>query len=88
MPAALALVALLIVFSLVRPAFKAAAAAAAAPPPGARLNMVADEPLPRAAPPALEAPRNAEYLDGARAIAKQNPAAVANIVRTWVKGDA
>ena len=86
MPAALALVALMIVFSLVRPALKAAAAAA--PPPGARLNMVADEPLPRAAPPALEAPRNTEYLDGARAIAKQNPAAVANIVRTWVKGDA
>jgi len=86
-PAALALVALLIVFSLVRPALKAAAAAA--PAQNARLHVVADEPVQRpGAPPALEAPRIAERLDGARAIAKQNPAAVANIVRDWVKADA
>jgi flagellar M-ring protein FliF len=38
--------------------------------------------------PALEAPRNSDRLDGARTIAKQNPAVVASIVRTWVKGDA
>jgi flagellar M-ring protein FliF len=85
-PAALALVALLIVFALVRPALRASATAAAAQ--AARVHVVADEALPRAAAPALEAPRNSEHLDGARAIAKQNPAAVANIVRTWVKGDA
>jgi flagellar M-ring protein FliF len=79
-------VALLIVFALVRPALRASATAAAAQ--AARVHVVADEALPRAAAPALEAPRNSEHLDGARTIAKQNPAAVANIVRTWVKGDA
>jgi flagellar M-ring protein FliF len=85
-PAALALVALLIVFNLIRPAFKAATAAALAP--GSRVHVVADEPTQHPAVPALAAPRSTEHLDGARAIAKQNPAAVANIVRTWVKGDA
>ena len=86
-PAALALVALLIVFSLVRPALKAATSASAAGP-GSKVNLVADEAVPRAAPPALAAPRNDEHLDMARAIAKQNPAAVANVVRTWVNGEA
>jgi flagellar M-ring protein FliF len=86
-PAALALVALLIVFSLVRPAFKAATAAAA-PAPGANLHLVADEALPLAAPPALAAPRTEEHLETARVMAKQNPAAVANVVRTWVNKDA
>ena len=88
-PAALAGVALLIVFSLVRPALKAASASAAAAAAAApRLHVVADDGSPRGgAMPALEAPRNSEHLEGARAIAKQNPAAVANIVRTWVNGD-
>jgi flagellar M-ring protein FliF len=36
----------------------------------------------------LEAPRNDQRLAGARAIAKENPAAVASIVRGWVKGEA
>jgi flagellar M-ring protein FliF len=75
---------LLIVFALVRPALQAAAKPA--PPASARLHMVADEPL-QATAPALEAPRSIAQLDDARAIAKQNPAAVANIVRTWVKGE-
>ena len=86
-PAALALVALLIVFSLVRPALKAATSASTTGP-GSKVNLVADEAVPRAAPPALAAPRNDEHLDMARAIAKQNPAAVANVVRTWVNGEA
>ena len=87
-PAALALVALLVVFGLLRPALKATLAAAPARAPA--MHVVADESLPLPGPnrAALEAPRNAERLDGARAIAKQNPAVVANIVRTWVKGDA
>jgi flagellar M-ring protein FliF len=34
----------------------------------------------------LEAPRNNERLVSARAVAKQNPAAVASIVRGWVNG--
>jgi flagellar M-ring protein FliF len=79
-------VALLIVFTLVRPALKAATAASAAPAQAERLHVVADEPLQRSTP-ALAAPRSAERLEGARAAAKQNPAAVANIVREWVKAD-
>ncbi|MDP1693160.1 MAG: flagellar basal-body MS-ring/collar protein FliF [Burkholderiaceae bacterium] len=85
-PAALALVAVLIVFGLVRPALKAAGVAAA-PAPGSNLTVLADEPVPRAAPPALAAPRSDAHLENARAIAKQNPAAVASVVRTWVSGD-
>lgn len=83
-PAALALVALLIVLALVRPAFKAVRAAT--PAQGDRLHLVADEPLQRSAP-VLVAPRNGMRLEDARAVAKQNPAAVANIVRDWVKAD-
>jgi flagellar M-ring protein FliF len=44
-----------------------------------------DEKLP--ALPALEAPRISSQLEGARLLAKENPAAVANIVRGWVKGE-
>jgi flagellar M-ring protein FliF len=85
-PAALALVALMIVFGLVRPALKTAAPQA--PAPGARMHVVADDALPRPVmPPALAAPNSSQRLDGARALAKQNPAAVAGIVREWVKGD-
>ena len=87
-PAALALVALMILFGLVRPALKAALAA---PARGSPLHVVADESLPlpagaRAAM-ALPAPRSTERLDSARAVAKQNPAAVAGIVRGWVNGE-
>jgi flagellar M-ring protein FliF len=85
-PAALALVGLMIVFGLVRPALKSTLPGA--PAPGARVHMVADDALPRpAVTPALEAPNTSRHLDGARALAKQNPAAVAGIVREWVKGD-
>jgi flagellar M-ring protein FliF len=87
-PAALVLVAMLIVFGFVRPALKAAMPAPAAR--GASLSVVADNPvaLPgAAAAPMLEAPRASAHLQGARAIAKENPAAVANIVRGWVKGE-
>lgn len=87
-PAALTLVALLIIFSVLRPALKAALPAT--PARGARLNVVADEALPLPSPdtpPALAAPRGSERLDHARAIAKENPAAVASIVRGWVNGE-
>lgn len=86
-PAALALVAMLIVFGFLRPALKAALTPP--PQPAAGLNMVANDavPLPSPNQPALEAPRNSDRLNDARAIARQNPAAVANIVRTWVNGD-
>ena len=86
-PAALALVALLIVFTLVRPALKAALNNSTR---AASVHVVADEALPLPMPnrAALAAPRSTERLDSARSVAKQNPAAVANIVREWVKGDA
>lgn len=88
-PAALVLVAMMMIFGMVRPALKAALPAPAAAR-GANLNVVADEPLalPGATAPMLEAPRADERLISARAIAKENPAAVANIVRGWVKGEA
>jgi flagellar M-ring protein FliF len=86
-PAALVLVTLLVVFGFIKPALKAALPAAA-PRPNA-LNVVADNPvaLPGARAPRLEAPRAAEQLNAARSVAKENPAAVANIVRGWVNGD-
>ena len=88
-PAALALVALVILFSLVRPAMKVVMADA---PRSAGVNLVAGDAQapapPERAPMALPAPRSTERLDTARAVAKQNPAAVAGIVSEWVKGDA
>ena len=52
------------------------------------LEAVVDDPLqlPGIGPAVIEAPRSTEKLDAARAIAKQNPAAVANIVRDWASG--
>jgi flagellar biosynthesis/type III secretory pathway M-ring protein FliF/YscJ len=48
--------------------------------------VVADAPNPQAsaAPLALGAPAHDKQLIDARALAKQNPAAVAHIVRDWV----
>ncbi|MEW6706690.1 MAG: flagellar basal-body MS-ring/collar protein FliF [Pseudomonadota bacterium] len=84
-PGALALVALVVVFGLIRPALRSALP----PPPakGSKLDAVVadEEKLP--ALPALEAPRISSQLEGARMLAKDNPAAVANIVRGWVKGE-
>ena len=88
MPAALVLVALVIVFALVRPALKAAIAPR---PVGGRLDEVIEGDAALPAPgalPALEAPRSNDKLDAARRLAKDNPAAVANIVRGWVNGEA
>ena len=91
-PAALALVALVIVFALVRPALVAMLAApAAAAAPGSQVSeVVGDSSALPGAPvlSALESPRASAKLDAARQLAKDNPAAVANIVRGWVSGDA
>jgi len=92
-PTALALVALVIVFALIRPALKSALQPL--PPVDARGNtldaMVGDE----AEEPAIsadkvlriESPKVSAHLSSARAFAKENPTAVANIVRGWVNGD-
>ncbi|MFY9514332.1 MAG: flagellar basal-body MS-ring/collar protein FliF [Rubrivivax sp.] len=90
-PAALALVALVIVFTLVRPAVKAAIAPPPAPVVGGQIDEVVagDAALPGPdALPALEAPRSNDKLEAARKMAKDNPAAVANILRGWVNGEA
>ncbi|HEX6019053.1 MAG TPA: flagellar basal-body MS-ring/collar protein FliF [Burkholderiaceae bacterium] len=81
-PAALVLVALLVVAGVIKPALKAAAG----PTVGRQLDtVVADALLPTpASPPALGAPAAARQLSDARELAKQNPAAVAHIVRGWV----
>jgi flagellar M-ring protein FliF len=91
-PAALAFVALMIVLTLIRPALKTLLAPAPAPAPGSQVNALVDDPnqLPGgagAAPLALEAPRVNERLAHARALAKDNPAAVANMVRTLINGE-
>jgi flagellar M-ring protein FliF len=91
-PGGLALVALLVFFGMVRPAMRTALAPppTAAAAPGASLNAVVDDEqsLPGADVPALEGPSNAELLNDARALAKENPQAVAGIVRGWVNGEA
>src|SRR5438093_37445 len=85
MPFALALIGLAVVFGMIRPALKAALPPA--PTRGTQLDAVVDDALPLPAP-ALEAPRSNVRLDQARVLAKDNPAAVANIVRGWVSGQA
>ena len=84
--AALVLVALLVMSGLIKPAFKAATAT----PVGSRLDAVVSDPI-DAAPAqtlALASPQSEKTLADARALAKQNPAAVAHIVRDWVSKEA
>ncbi len=89
MPVAMSLVALLIVLGLLRPAFKAASTpVVGAVAPGFHAVAGDSQTMPAPNPTrVLEAPRNTEQLDGARAIARQNPAAAAHIVRSWVSGE-
>ena len=84
-PAGLAFVALLVFFGLVRPALNAALAPPPPPEPGSTVAEVVDDPQEL---PALPAPKTNEHLEGARALAKENPAAVAGILRGWVNGEA
>ena len=102
LPVGIAVLALIIVFGAIRPALKAARPVER--PAGPRLDTVVDDvgtlPMPgEATPPALggpaaqalpalEAPATDRRLDQARALAKENPAAVATIMRQWVSKDA
>lgn len=81
-PTALVIVALLVVSGLIKPAFKAAAASSV----GGKLDAVVGDPIatPSAPTLALSAPLADKHLQTARDLAKQNPAAVAHIVRDWV----
>jgi flagellar M-ring protein FliF len=89
-PVALALVALAIIFVLLRPALRALLTPPP-PPPGTQVSEVVDDgPAGGAAagaPPQLAGPAGLARLEAARTMAKQNPAAVANIVRGWVSGE-
>jgi len=83
LPTGLAIVALLVFFGLVRPAVKTAFAAPRALPRSTRIDaVVGDEQTLEALP----APAYLRQLEGAKAMAKENPAAVAGIVRGWVGG--
>ncbi|MFN6994508.1 MAG: flagellar basal-body MS-ring/collar protein FliF [Aquincola tertiaricarbonis] len=90
-PLSLALVALIIVFGLVRPALKAARPPEPQPEEaGQQLEAVADDPLALPgsdAVVALEAPKSLEKLELARQLARDNPLVVANIVRGWMTGE-
>jgi flagellar M-ring protein FliF len=87
-PLALAVVALVIVTKLIKPALTAVLTPPA-PEPGAQLDEVVDDtpPPPKVPLKVLQAPQNSDKLEAARALAKSNPAAVAHIVRGWVNGD-
>jgi flagellar M-ring protein FliF len=90
LPLGLGLVALLVFFGLVRPVVKTAFAPRLAPPSrtGTRIDAVVDDEQTLSGMPALAGPAYVQQLEGAKTLAKDNPAAVAGIVRGWVNGDA
>jgi flagellar M-ring protein FliF len=88
-PAGLTLVALAVLFGLVRPAVMAALAPPVVESREEGLNAVVDDANELSMdelPQLLEAPQMARKLESARQLAKDNPTAVANIVRDWVNG--
>lgn len=92
-PGALIAMALLIIFGVVRPALKAAGAAG---PARRALDATVDDTEvlpalsggPGRSMPVLAAPMSSDRLDAARQLARDNPSAVANIVRNWVSKEA
>ncbi len=89
-PVALALVALVIVSKLIRPALTAVLAPPPPAAPGSQLNEVVADATELQAPAlqaALPAPGQTDRAEAARVMARNNPAAVANIVRGWVNGE-
>jgi flagellar M-ring protein FliF len=92
-PMAFVLIALIAAFGMVRPALRAALPPKPVEPErpleAVKLDEVADEVelLPGAeGMPKLEAPLHSIKLDRARLLAKENPIAVANILRDWIAG--
>jgi flagellar M-ring protein FliF len=99
-PAALTLAALIVVFGAIRPAIKAARPEPPAETEVTRLNAVVDDDneLPGVAElppgmimgpdgkpvPALEAPLVDSRLESAKGLAKENPAAMATLIRSWM----
>lgn len=93
LPGALTLVALMLLFGVVRPALRPDPPPPAPPEPEPVLNAVVDDtealPGPSAEEQlALENNLKVEaQLTDARELAKQNPVAVANILRAWMEGE-
>lgn len=87
-PLAFVAIALIAVFGMIRPAIKTAAPLPREDKPETVDEVVDDtELLPTAdGMPKLEAPVHSEKLDRARSLARDNPVAVANIVRDWMAG--
>lgn len=99
-PGALTLAALIVVFGAIRPAIRAARPEPVAEAEQAKLNAVVDDANelpgmdelppgmvrgPDGRPvPALEAPVTDSRLESAKALAKENPAAMATLVRSWM----
>ncbi|MBS0507932.1 MAG: flagellar basal body M-ring protein FliF, partial [Proteobacteria bacterium] len=94
-PVGVSLAVALVLLGLVRPVLKGRknAAAALEPAPGGQLSAIASEELERPALPAPEQPQDLQptaeqlRLEDARRLARENPVAVANIIKTWVNGE-
>lgn len=89
-PLAFVAIALIAVFGMIRPAIKAAAPAPTPEDKGETVDEVVDdtELLPGGSGmPRLEAPLHNEKLERARGLARDNPVAVANIMRDWMAGE-
>jgi len=89
-PAGLTLVALALLFGLVRPAVLAAMAKPEETKGGNLDAVIADETElvdDFEMPQLLASPQMAKKLEGARQLARDNPTAVANIVRGWVNNE-
>jgi flagellar M-ring protein FliF len=94
-PVGISLAVAIVLLGVARPALKARAVRAAAPagvqPQGGQLDAVAAEALERPALPApaveLQPTPEQVRLNEARTLARDNPVAVANILKTWVNGE-
>ena len=94
-PVGISLAVALLLLGLVRPVLKGRARADQAPAQaqGGQLSAVASEALERPALPAPVQPQDLQptaeqlRLEDARRLARDNPMAVANIIKTWVNGE-
>jgi flagellar M-ring protein FliF len=79
--AGLVLLALIVIFAVIRPALKAISRP---PAPAGKLAARIDDPVQLPVPPAAQAAASLPRHEDILKIARDNPAAVANVVRTWV----
>lgn len=93
LPAALTLVALMLLLGVVRPALRPDPPPPPPPEPEGKLDAVVDDTQALPGPDAAEllALENSQKVEAqltdARELAKQNPVAVANILRAWMQGE-